>query len=218
MERHSGPLMKSAIILGAGGHSRVVISLLAASYDVEIIGILDLKDHVPGERIMTVPVIGSIHALEEWQRRDHISVYLAIGDNATRRDWFDKIKKMGFTLPNLVSRAAIVDPYARMGEGNIVCSRAFIGPGAVLGDNNLINTGAIVEHEVHVGSHCHLGPSSTVSGRTSIGNDTFVGVGATIIDRVHIAAETTVGAGATVVRSIEQTGGTFIGTPARRLR
>lgn len=210
--------MISAIVLGAGGHGRVVISLLAAAHDVEIMGIVDLGDHVPDERIMAVPVIGSIHVLDELQRRDHISVYLAIGDNATRRDWFDKIKRMGFALPNLVSGAAIVDPHARMGEGNVVCARAFIGPDAVLGDNNLINTGAIVEHEVHVGSHCHLGPSSTVSGRTSIGDDTFVGVGATIIDRVKIAAQTTVGAGATVVKSIEQPGGTFVGTPARRLR
>jgi sugar O-acyltransferase (sialic acid O-acetyltransferase NeuD family) len=210
--------MKSALILGTGGHSRVIISILSALQEMKIIGVVELGKYNPDEVIMDIPVLGSVQVLEDFHDRDQVNIYLAIGDNELRRNWFYKVKEMGFSLPNLVSGDALIDRYAKMGEGNVVCSRAYIGPGAILGDNNLMNTASLIEHEVRIGSHCHFAPSSTVAGRTSIGNETLVGAGATIIDRIQIAEQTTIGAGAVVIKSIEHTGATFVGMPAKDLR
>jgi len=211
--------MKSALILGTGGHSRVIISILSAFREIEIIGVVELGKYHIGEKILDIPVLDSVHqVLEDFHDRDQVNIYLAIGDNELRRVWFHKMKELGFTLPNLVSGEALVDRHAMMGEGNIVCSRAFIGPGAVLGDNNLFNTASLIEHEVRVGSHCHFAPSSTVAGRSSIGDETFIGAGATIIDSIQIAGHTTIGAGAVVIKSIVIPGATFVGVPAKSLR
>lgn len=207
-----------AIVLGTGGHSRVLISILSAIPEVEIAGVVDLGKLIPGEEILDVPVLGSVQVLDDIADRSETNIYLAIGDNALRRDWFHKLNAMGFALPNLVSGDAIVDRHARMGKGNVICPRAYIGPGAILGDNNLLNTASLIEHEVRVGSHCHFAPSSTVAGRTSIGDETLVGAGATIIDRIQIAGGTTIGAGAVVIRTIAHSGDTFVGVPARSLR
>lgn len=209
--------MRQSIILGTGGHCRVIASLLAANHEANIVGILDLATHVPNEKILNIPVIGSVCYLEDVKDQSQTDVYLAIGDNKMRRSWYYKVKEMGFSLPNLLAKSAIVDRDAHLGEANVICPFAYIGPEAVLGNNNLVNTGAILEHEVKVGSHCHIAPSSVVAGRTSIGDYTFLGAGSVIVDRIQISSQTVIGAGATVIKSIECSGGTFVGTPARLL-
>jgi sugar O-acyltransferase (sialic acid O-acetyltransferase NeuD family) len=206
---------RQALVLGAGGHCRVLLSLLAACGEQEVLGIVDLTEPRVGEVIMGVPVIGSITCLEAFRRRADLDVFLAIGDNALRRIWWQKVGDLGLALPNLISPHAIVDPHAHLGDANVVCARAFIGPEVVLGDNNLVNTAAVLEHEVRVGCHCHLASSSTVAGRSQIGDGCFVGAGATVINNVEVAADTTIGAGATVVRSLSNPG-VYVGIPARR--
>lgn len=209
--------MRPSIILGAGGHCRVITSLLTANNDANIIGILDLANYFSGEKILNIPVIGSVDYLVNLEDKSQIDVYLAIGDNKIRTFWYLKLKDLGFSLPNLISKSAIVEREASLGEANIICQCAYIGPEAILGNNNIVNTGAILEHEVKVGSHCHFAPSSVVAGRTSIGDQTFLGAGSVVINRIKIASQTVIGAGATVIRSIECSGGTFVGTPARLL-
>ncbi len=156
--------MRSALILGAGGHSRVIISLLSTTRGMNIIGVVDLGEHIPGESILDIPVLGSAQVLEDYAGHGQIDLYLAIGNNESRREWFIKSNEMGFALPNLISGQAIVDRHVQMGRGNVVCPRVYIGPGAILGDNNLVNTASLIEHEVRVGDHCHFAPSSTVAG------------------------------------------------------
>ena len=209
--------MRQALIVGTGGHCRVLLSLLAARGEHEVIGIVDLAEPRAGEVVMGIPVICSSTGLEAFRGRTDLDVFLAIGDNALRRTWWEKSNELGLALPNLVSPHAIVDRRARLGGSNVVCARVFIGPEAILGDNNLINTAAVVEHEVKVGSHCHLAPSSTVAGRCQIGDGCFVGAGATVIDSVDVASGITIGAGGTVIRSITEPGGVYVGTPAKRL-
>ena len=209
-------MRRQAIIIGAGGHCRVLLSLLAACDKHEVMGIVDLAEPLVGEIIMGIPVIGSITTLQSLQRRTDLDVFLAVGDNVQRRFWWQKVIDLGFALPNLISPQAIVDPHAYLGVANVVCARAFIGPEAVLGDNNLINTAVVLEHEVRVGSHCHFASASTVAGRSQIGDGCFVGAGSTVIDHIQVSAHITIGAGASVVSSLTNPG-LYIGIPARKV-
>jgi sugar O-acyltransferase (sialic acid O-acetyltransferase NeuD family) len=208
--------MRQALVIGTGGHCRVLLSLLIACGKHEVMGIIDLAEPRVGELIMGFPVIGSITSLDVYQMRANLDVFLAIGDIAQRRICWQKVCDLGLALPNLISPQAIVDPHAHLGDANVVCARAFIGPEAVLGDNNLINTAAVLEHEVRVGSHCHLASSSTVAGRSQIGDSCFVGAGATLINHVEVAADIIIGAGSTVVCNITNPG-VYVGTPARKV-
>ena len=209
-------MKRQALIIGAGGHCRVVVSLLRDLGEHNVLGIVDLAEPRVGEVIMEVPVIGSVTRIGEFRNRADLDVFLAIGDNALRRTWWQTVGDLGVPMPNLISPRAIVDQHARLGVANVVCARAFIGPGALIGDNNLINTAALIEHEVLLGNHCHLAPSSTVAGRSRVGCCCFIGAGATLIDNVEVGGQITIGAGATVVHSITDSG-TYIGTPARRV-
>lgn len=208
--------MRQALVLGTGGHCRVLVSLLADVGQHQILEILELGELRAEETIMEFPVRFTVGSLDRFLGYPDLDVFLAVGNNQTRRMWWKRIRDLGFRLPNLVSPHAIVDRCAVLGEANIVCAKAFIGPECRLGSNNLVNTGAIVEHEVQIGSHCHLAPASTIAGRSRVADECFVGAGATVIGGLSVAERTTLGAGCVLVRNVDQPDGTFVGVPASR--
>lgn len=209
-----------ALILGAGGHCRAVIGVLASCagpvrYRVE--GVVDTDPPRKGEQIMGVPVLGGMDDLPGLLEQGIRSLFIAIGDNARRAECFRQVREIGFSLPTVIAANAWVDPAASYGEGNLICHRAHLGPLSSIGDGNIINTGAILEHESSLGSFCHMAPASVVSGRTRLGDHVFLGVNATVIDRVTLGSRLMIGAGAVVTRDISEDGGTYVGVPARRL-
>ena len=208
--------MRKAVILGAGGHCRVILSILFAGRWYKDLEIIDLATPKQGEIIMGIPVAPGSDELPHLPDRDDIDVFLAIGDNDMRRQWWCKLTEFGLSMPNLVSPHAVIDDSADLGDSNVICARAFIGPMVKLGKNDLINTGVILEHEARVGNHCHLAPSVTVSGRSRLEDGCFVGAGATILDGISVAGKTIIGAGATLTRSVESPGGVYVGVPALR--
>jgi UDP-N-acetylbacillosamine N-acetyltransferase len=209
-------MFRKAIVLGTGGHCRVVLAILRTQALHNEIGIVELGYPRPSEIIMGHAVLYTPEYLSTLACRKDVDVFLAIGDNSIREQWWKRVKKLDLATPCLISQDALIDSSVLMGEANVICSRAFVGPMVRIGNNNLINTGSVVEHEVIIGDSCHFAPSSTVAGRCRIGSYCFLGAGATIIDQIDIASKTTIGAGATVVKSIEQENGVYIGTPSQR--
>lgn len=206
--------MNDVLIIGSGGHCRVVVSILRELGTENFRGILDLSLPNLGEKIMGVPVIGGVNILDDLEFKESVDIYLAIGSNAIRHHWYDKLVN-NFCMPNLISPHAIVDKTVKLGLANIICAKAFIGPGVVADSNNLFNTGVIVDHEVIIGSHCHLAPASTICGRVVIGDNSFIGSGATILDGLTIASGTTVGGGALINKSLMLSNSTYVGIPGK---
>jgi UDP-N-acetylbacillosamine N-acetyltransferase len=214
--------MRQAIIIGAGGHSRVVLSLLAEGANHSILGVVDvnlpkLNEGVSPEFIMGAPVL-PLKFLENLLPHENLDLFIAIGDCELRHKWWKVLGEKKFCLPNLISVTSTIDLTSSIGGANIICARAFIGPNAILGDNNLINTGAILEHEAVIDSHCHVAPGSVIAGRAKVGSHCFIGAGSIIIDRLSVANFTVLGAGAVVVSDIRVECGIHVGIPAKLLK
>ena len=207
--------MRQAVVLGTGGHCRVVLSILNAVKTHSVNQVIELGESRTGENIMGTLVTPTAKNIGDFCGNVNFDFFLAIGNNYTRKLWWERLEKMNFLMPNLISPHAIIDETAKLGQGNIICSRAFIGPFARIGDDNLINTGAILEHESIVGDHCHLAPASLLAGRSKISDLCFIGAGSTIIDNISISSGTTLGAGATLISNIDQVNSVFVGLPAR---
>ena len=207
-------MKKNTIIIGAGGHSRVVVSIIKEKKGCEV-EIFDLNNLGKLEMILGIQVRYTIKELNEYVENKKIEAYLAIGDNKIRKLWWEKIKKNRYTTPNLISKYAKVSEYAEIGEGNIICSNAFIGPECKIGSNNIINTGATIEHEVSIGSHCHISSNSTVAGRCIIGDENFLGANSTVIEGITIAPKNILGAGGVLVRNINSINKIYKGIPAK---
>lgn len=205
--------MNNAVIVGSGGHARVMVSLLRDCGQTPV-AILDVKEPEAGELIMGVPVFSAKTSLLDFSVNNQSDFYIAMGDNDARLSWWKKLTSQGLSCPNLVSPSAKIDMAASLGSGNVICANVSIGPEVIVGSNNIINTGAVIEHEVVIGSHSHFAPGSVIAGRVDVSDLCFIGAGSTIIDKIKVSRGVTLGAGGVMVRHADIENGVYIGCPA----
>lgn len=199
------------VIIGGGGHAKVVIESLRASGKMAA-AIVD-ADPTPRE-VLGVPVVGDDLALPGLREQGLIELFVAIGDNRLREKLGRKAQGLGFTLVNAIHPSAIVSPTAKVGQGVAIMAGVAINADSHVGDLTIINTGAVVDHDCRLGAACHLGPASALAGGVAVGERAFLGVGARAIPGVSIGADTTVGAGGVVVRDLPD-GVLAVGVPAK---
>ena len=199
------------VIIGGGGHAKVVIESLRASGRT-VSAIVD-ADPTP-RTVLGVPVVGDDLKLAELRGQGLSSLFVAIGDNRLREKLGLKARALGFTLVNAVHPSAILSPTAQLGEGVAIMAGVAINADSQVGDLAILNTGAVVDHDCRLGAACHLGPASALAGGVTLGERAFLGVGARVIPGVTIGADTIVGAGGVVVRDLPD-GVLALGVPAK---
>lgn len=131
--------MKKCLILGAGGQCRSLLSILQQKInDYRIAGIDDTQTVTGEEFILGIRVIGSIEQLSFYFNKGITPIFLAIGDNGQRAQYYKKAKEIGFELPNLIADTAHIEPSTLMGEGNLVCHHVHLGPMSRIGNGSII--------------------------------------------------------------------------------
>jgi sugar O-acyltransferase (sialic acid O-acetyltransferase NeuD family) len=192
------------VLVGGGGHCKVVISVLNKLGIYNIVGIADKKEKI-GQKVLDVPILYTDEDLDELLSEGvkHALVTVgSIGNPQKRVELFILLKKRGFTLPTIISPDSIVDSYVRVGEGSIIMPGVVINAGTTIGGNCIINTNSSIDHDCIIGDHVHIAPGATLSGNVKIGKASHIGTGASIIQNINIGDETIIGAGSVVVKDI----------------
>ncbi|QBM76835.1 acetyltransferase [Sphingomonas sp. AAP5] len=198
------------VVLGAGGHAKVVIDLLRET-NWRVVALTDADD--TARTVMGVPVVGTDEKLEELWRNGIRAAFVALGSNALRERIGDRLLARGFALPAAVSTRAAVSPSAQIGQGVAVMAGAAINAEAVIGDFAIVNTQAGVDHDCVIGRGAHIGPGSALAGCVRIGARSFLGVGCNVIPEKTIGSDVMVGAGSLVIRDLPD-GCLAFGAPA----
>ena len=200
------------VVLGAGGHAKVIIDVLEQRAEMEIVGCTcpqtDLQD------MLGHPILGSDEILRDLLASGVEYGFVAIGPNELRLKKIRMLTDMGFTLANAISSKAIISRHARLGFGIAVMPGALVNAGTVIGNGVIINTGAIVDHDCSIGEGAHVCPGAALAGIVRIGDGAVIGTGASIKPNVSVGDWTTVGAGAVVIGNLPAHV-TAIGVPAR---
>ena len=210
---------KSCLVLGGGGHAKVVIDALRAAGLAERIGVVDDDPRLAGGVVGTVPVVGGdeflkIAAAEGFDR--FIAGVGGLRDNEARQRVFRKGLEAGLTPLTVVHPSAVVSPEAPLGVGTFLAAGVIVNACAEIGDNAVINTAAVVEHDCRVGDHASVGPVATVLGGAVIAECAYVGASAVVLPAVTIGVGACVGAGAVVLRDVAAQA-RVAGVPARDL-
>jgi UDP-perosamine 4-acetyltransferase len=205
------------ILIGAGGHGRVVLDIIRAGEIHNPIGFLDADPQLAGQSINGVPVLGQINLLLKLKTQKVKGAIIAIGDNQARRSYAQKLAAQGFELLNAVHPASHISPTAKLGRNVVVAAGAVVCTDARVGDSVIINTAAVIDHECEIGTAAHICPAAALAGRVSVGEECFIGLGCRIIQCLRIGDRAVVGAGAVLIQDVAEDT-TVVGVPGRVIK
>ena len=210
--------MDSIVVIGGGGHAKVVLSILRKLGRYRIHGYTDFRDN---GMLLGVDYLGSDEELISMAaEQSRLNAVLAIGQvglGKVREELQTRLQSLSLLFPSVVSPNAVVNEEVRFGAGVTVMDGVVINSGASIGQGAIVNTNSTVEHDVCIDDWVHIAPGVTISGGVTIGRFSMIGAGATVIEGRQIASECIVGAGATVVHNLTERG-VYVGSPARRIR
>lgn len=207
--------MMPVIIIGGGGHAKVLIEALRLTA-VPVVGIVDAQPALKGTSILGIPVMGGDELIYS-HGPERVMLVNAVGSvrqPARRASLFETYHGKGYRFQTVIHPSAVIPSDILLGEGAQVMAGAIIQPGVGIGCNAIVNTRASIDHDCIIGDHAHLAPGVTLSGGVTVGRGSHIGTGATVIQGITIGEGSLVGAGALVTRDVPD-GVTVVGVPAK---
>ncbi len=205
------------VIVGAGGHGRVVLDVMLHEGRHHVVGFLDSNPDLHGEHVDGVEVLGPIQRLPNLKEQGVKGAIIAVGHNGTRRNFCEQVQRFGFELVSAIHPSANIANNVSLGRGVVVAAGVLVCAHCQIGDGVILNTGCLVDHETMIGTACHICPGVKIAGRVTIESGAFVGIGATIIQYVRVGHDAVVGAGAVVLKDVQPMS-TVVGLPAREVK
>ncbi len=200
--------MHNVIVIGAGGHGKVVADIIRKNGDF-VVGFLD-DGKLCGTDFYGSKIMGNISSAENYADAEFV---IAIGNNKVR----NRISGMNIKFYTAIHPAAVIAEGAEIGEGSVVTAGAIINSDAKIGRHAIINTCSVVEHDCVVGDFAHVSPGSVLCGTAKIGKETWIGASAVVKNNISVCDNAVVGAGAVVVKDITEKG-VYAGVPAKRIK
>jgi len=198
------------VLIGSGGHGKVVLdALLAGGTSVQDVRMRDGDRERIGRLLLGIEIEGP----ELDPALAGLPVHVSIGSCTARARLYGLLAEAGAIPQTIVHPAAVIAASATVEPGSFVAAGAIIGPSARLGPGVIVNHNAVVDHDCIVGSWCHLSPGAILGGAVRIGEGTLVGAGATVLPGLEVGANAVIGAGAVVTRNVPP-GETWLGIPA----
>jgi sugar O-acyltransferase (sialic acid O-acetyltransferase NeuD family) len=204
--------MKTLLIIGAGGHGKVVAdAALCAGW--EEIAFLD--DHSTGEvASLGLHIVGNTGDLAAHSSRFGSAV-VAIGNAARRLELQRACERAGFLAVTVIHPSAAISRFAKLGAGSVVFAQSVINAGTTLGRACIVNSGATVDHDCELGDGVHVSPGANLAGNVRVGARTWVGIGACVRQGINIGSDVMIAAGAAVIADVPDSV-TMMGVPAKR--
>lgn len=194
---------KLVILLGAGGHAKVLLEALKLS-EREVIGIVT-PDYSAGEVCMGLPVLGDDNAVGDYTP-DEIELVNGLGSlpgKSKRWKLAEMMRAKGYQFTSVIHPQSVVANGVKMEEGVQIMAGVVIQSGVTIGRDSIINTGALIDHDCVISEQCHIAPGVVCSGEVRIGRGSHIGTGARIIQEISIGAHGVVAAGTTLYMDIE---------------
>jgi len=204
--------MSALLIVGAGGHGKVVAETaeLLNRWD----SIVFADDKFPElVNIGKWPIVSRV-SFFDLEKKGFTDFVVAVGNNNTRLQIQRGLLGSGLSPVSITHPSSIISPTVKLGGGTVVFANAVVNADTVVGDACIINTAASVDHDCVLGDGVHISPGARLAGEVRVGNGSWLGIGASVIQCINIGQNVVVGAGAAVVSDIPD-GVIAKGVPAR---
>lgn len=204
-------MSKKVIIIGAGGHAKVIADIVNKLGD-EVVGFLD--DNIELQNKVIYDGKKNIGTLKDINKYKDLYFIIGIGNNKVRKKIDEEHNLKWYTAihPNAVIASDVI-----IGEGTVVMAGTVINSSSNIGRHCIINTRVSIDHDNQICDYVHISPGATLAGTVTIKELSWVCAGATIINNITVEKNNVIGAGAVLVRNITENNSTYVGVPAKKL-
>lgn len=203
---------KKIIIIGAGGHARMIATSILKNKNMELAYFISDYKKTKNETIFNIPVV----SINNIKNKDLYYYIVGIGNNKERKNIYNNLKKERKKLISIIDNTAIININVSIKKGCFIAPGVIINTGTVIKKNTIINTGSIIEHDCQIGKNCHLAPGIKMAGYVKVGNCSFIGIGSSIKDKISIGNNVTIGMGSVVINNIKNNI-IIVGIPAKKI-
>ena len=209
--------MTSLLILGAGGHSKVVAETALATGLYSKLFFLDdkFKNKNFIDRSNKL-LIGSLDDSVERLLGQFNNAVVALGDNHLRIKWINKLLEFNYNLPVIIHPKSYISPSAVINSGTVVFANSVIQSDVVIGLGGIINSSSNIEHDSSLGKGVHISPGVNISGEVEIKDLSWIGIGSSVINNIKIGKNVILGAGSVLIDDLPD-GVKAAGVPAKIL-
>ena len=194
--------MKPIVIIGTGGHSKVVLDILQKR-GLEILGFIS-PEYKKGSLFCGYKILGDDEIIDSFISSD-IGLANGIGfiaKNKKRKIVAKKFRDKGYHFISIIDPSAIISSSVILEQGVQIMAGVIIQHGSSIGQDTIINTGSLIDHDCIINNDCHVAPGVTMSGNVNIGEESFVGVGSSIANNIFVGHNCTIAAGSVVFKDI----------------
>lgn len=204
-------MKKTLIIIGAGGHGKVVADIAEKTRQWDEISFLD--DNQTIQSVGRYKVIGVIADIGKCDKDTRF--FVAIGNNIARQEVQSNLERQGLPVATLIHPNSVIASDVEIGPGSAVMAGAIVNSSATIGKGCIINTASSVDHDCVIEDYVHISPGAHLAGNVQVGIKSWLGMGSLIIHNLRICNDCIIGAGAVVIRNIDESG-TYVGIPVRK--
>lgn len=175
------------IVIGAGGHAKVLIDILQLNNE-NVLAATDTDKSLHGSNILSVPIVGSDDVVFDYQPTD-IRLVIGIGmvaPSTLRKKIYDKFSSRGYQFHTVIHPACTVSRNAVIEEGCQLLANSFIGVDSTIRKQAIVNSSASIDHDCDIGAFSHIAPGCVLCGHVSVGEYTMIGAGATLTPCSHV--------------------------------
>lgn len=200
------------IIIGAGGHGKVVADIAVKMNKWKSILFLDDDESI--KECLGFKVKGRI--ADAYKYKDVAQFVVAIGDNDIREEVQEKLESEGIELVSLIHPSAVIGTDVEIGAGSVIMAGVVINSSTRIGKGCIINTSCSLDHDNVIEDYVHISPGANLAGVVKICKGSWIGIGSVISNNVEVTSRCKVGAGAVVLKDIMEPG-IYVGVPAKKI-
>lgn len=204
-------MAEKLIIIGAGGHGKVIADIARLNGYKEI---YFFDDDINKQFNGKYKVVGTLNDIGKYL--NDYDFFVGIGDNQIRKTITKRLNELNIELPVLIHPSAIIDETVSIQPGTVVMANVVINADSKIGNGCIINTSSSVDHDCLINDYAHISPGVHIAGTVSVGVCSWIGIGATVKNNVYIGSDCIIGAGSVVTDNLLEPG-TYLGVPARRI-
>ncbi|MGG0249781.1 acetyltransferase [Peribacillus frigoritolerans] len=191
--------MENLLILGAGGHGKVVSEIAFLTNHWGNIAFLDDCDDL--KEVLGFPVIGKLGDYNSF-KKEYQYAFVAIGNNKLRIKWIERLSREGYIMATLIHPFSSISKTSILGAGTVVMAGAVINPNTNIGIGCIINTSSSIDHDCLLEAGVHISPGVNIGGTVTLNKCSWACIGSSVINNITIGSNVIVAAGAVVNKNV----------------